>query len=209
METKSYYLGDVEAALPVANDIPKLSTDDSYNCISCPYPIKILKIDDSKNTLTFKCLNPKEKEPQKTIPISEYLNSMKKYTYLYNECSLCHKKQNEFKDTPIFSYCTKCEEIICFDCRSKHLKLNEKNHPNLDNEYFIKNNEKNTKCLLHPNKKNIAFCFNCNTHICKECKKNKKHMEHRKHDIIEVSITDEIKSILNSIINITKKEYLN
>ena len=31
-------------------------------------------------------------ENKKIIQISEYLDSMRKYTYLKNECYLCHKK---------------------------------------------------------------------------------------------------------------------
>ena len=41
--------------------------------------------------------------------------------------------------------------------------------------------------------------------MCNECKKSKKHARHKKDDIIEISVTDEIKNILNGIINIYKK----
>ena len=75
---------------------------------------------------------------------------MRKYIYLYSECYLCYKKQNKFKETPIFSYCIICYTIICSNCISKHLKLNEKNHPDLNTEYIIKNNEKSINCLLDP-----------------------------------------------------------
>ena len=139
------------------NDAQKLGIDDAYSCTNCSYPVEILKIDDKENTLTFKCLNPKEKEVEKTIQISEYLDLMKKNTYLYVECSLCHKKQNKFKDVQIFSYCIKCDTIVCSDCVDKHLETNEKNHPYLDGEYIIKINEKSNKCLLHPKEKNLGF----------------------------------------------------
>ena len=199
---------DEEAPIPVPNNSPKINIDDSYCCINCHCPVEIYKIDDKKNTVTFKCLNPKEKETIKTIPISEYLNSMKKYTYLYSECSLCHKKQNELKDTPIFSYCIKCDEIICSDCIKKHLEINEKNHPDLNTKYIIKNNEKNIKCLLHPEEKNVAFCLECNTHICNKCMISKNHINHTKNNIIEVSVTDKMKNILNDIINFYKKRIM-
>ena len=180
----------------------KLDIDDTYGCVSCSYPIEILEIDIEKNTLTFRCLNPIDKKPIKTITISEYLDSMKKYTYLYSECSLCNKKQNEFKDSSIFSYCTKCDVVICSDCIDKHLKTNKKNHLDLNLEYIIANNEKNIKCLLHPQEKNLAFCFNCNTHICKKCLKSQKHINHTKNNLLEVSVSSKIKKSLNNIINI-------
>ena len=141
----------------ISNDIPKLDNYDTYNCTTCKYPVEIFEIDDIENTITFKCLNPKEKVKKKTCQISEYLNSMRKYTYLYSECSLCNKKQNEFKNGPIFSYCIKCDTTICSDCINKHLKKNEKNHPVLNREYIIKISEKNIKCLLHPKEKNLVF----------------------------------------------------
>ena len=135
----------------------KLTTEDEYLYINYPYPVEILKIDNFENTLTFKCLNSKEKEEVKIMQISEYLDSMKKYADLYVECSLCHKKQNRFKDVQIFSYCIKCDVIICSGCINKHLETNEKNHPYLDGEYIIKINEKSNKCLLHPKEKNLGF----------------------------------------------------
>ena len=68
-----------------------------------------------------------------------------------------------------------------------------------------KNNEKGVRCFLHPKEKNSSFCFECNIHICEECKKSKKHIGYRKDDIIEVFVTDEIKKILNGIIDIYKE----
>ena len=35
---------------------------------------------------------PQKFKNEKTIKISEYLDSMRKYTYLNSECYLCHKK---------------------------------------------------------------------------------------------------------------------
>ena len=203
MEAQPILIRDEEEITPTIND--ELNIDDSYGCTTCPYPVEIFKINDKENTITFKCLNPKEKKPPKTIAINEYLDSMRKNTYLFSECSLCHKKQNEFKNTSIFSYCIKCDKVICPDCISKHLEMNDKNHPDLNKEYIIKNNEKDIKCLLHPKEKNLSFCLECNTHICKECMKKKKHMYHTKISIIEVLITDEIKNILNNIINIYRE----
>ena len=153
MENKLISFRNIEAETPEPNDDQKLCIEDSYTCNTCSYPVEILEIDNSENTVTFKCLNPNKIENEITITIDEYLYSMKKYTYLYSECSLCKKKQNEFKETPIFSYCIKCDKIICSDCIFKHLEINAKNHINLNEEYLIKNNEKNVKCLLHPKEK--------------------------------------------------------
>ena len=206
MEDQMVLVRDATEITPTKNDDQKLSTDDTFAYTSCPYPLEILKIDDKENTLTFKLLNQKDKKIEKTIQINEYLNSMKKYTYLYSECSLCHKKKDEFKNIPTFSYCIKCDTIICSDCINKHLETNEKNHHNLNEEYIIKNKEKSIKCLLHPKEKNLAFCLKCNTHICKECMKSQKHINHNKINIMEISVKDEIKNILNDIINIYKEK---
>ena len=191
-----------EKAEPFSNDGSKLKLYYAYTCNICSYPVDILKIDDKLNTVTFKCLNPKEKNNLKTIPIGEYLNLMKKYTYLYNKCSIYNKNHIKFKDNSIFTYYIKCDEIICSDCIPKHLETNKKNHHALNTEYIIKNNEKSIKCLLHPKEKNISFCLKCNIHICKECMKSKKHINHSKINIIEILITDEVKNMLNDIINI-------
>ena len=67
---------------------------------------------------------------------------MRKYTYLYRECSLYHTKQSEFKDTQIFSYFIKCDTIIWSNYLLNHLEINGKNHPVFNTEYIIKNNEK-------------------------------------------------------------------
>ena len=208
MEDNLFSIIDEDAASLAKVDDLKLDAYDTFTCTSCPYPIEILKIDDKNNILIFKCLNPKEKKILKTIPINEYLNLMKKNSYLFSECSLCNKKQNEFKHNPVFSYCIKCNVIICSDCINKHLKINKKNHPDLNTEFIIKNNKKYINCLLHPKEKNLAFCFNCNTHICKECMKSKKHINHTKNNIMEVSLTNEMINILNGIIEVYKERII-
>ena len=204
MEVKIILTRDEVTSAPLPNGVQKFDISDAYACDNCPYQVEILKINERENTITFNCLNPKEKGKVKTIQINKYLDSMKKYTYLYSKCSLCNKNQNELKDK-IFSYCIKCETIICFDCIGKHLKINEINHHGLNKECIIKSNEKNIKCLLHPKEKNLAFCLKCNKHICKECMRSKKHMNHTKINIIEVLATEEIKNILNDIINIYRE----
>ena len=192
-----------EATATVPIDNSKLVTDDLYFCNICRYPMEILEINDKENTLTFKYLNKNENKAEQTMQVSEYLDLMKKFSYFYCECSLCNKKKNELENL-IFLYCIKCDKIICSDCIDKHLKTNKKNHPDSNTEYIIKNNEKNIKCLLHPKEKNLAYCLKCNVHICKECMKSKKHINHTKNNIYEVLVTNEIKNILNNIINIYK-----
>ena len=94
-----------EPATPMINDSSILGKNDCYNCAECPYPIEILLINDKENSLTFKCLNPIEKNNHniQTISISEYINLMEKYTYLNSECYICKKLQNQSKNIPIFS----------------------------------------------------------------------------------------------------------
>ena len=63
---------DSDDVTPILNGEQKLCTDDVYGCISCSFPVEIFEINDSKNTVTFKCLNPKEKEAKKTIQIIKF-----------------------------------------------------------------------------------------------------------------------------------------
>ena len=205
MENKVIPIQNEEPAAPILNDEQKSIKEDSYTCTTCNNPVEILEINDSENTVTFKCLNPKEEEAIKIAPVSEYLNLMKKNTYLYSECSLCSKKQNKSKDTPIFYYCIKCDTIICPDCVDAHLKSNEKNHPNLNKEFIIQNNIKNIKCLLHPQEKIRVFCLDCNTNICDKFMKSKKHKGHKKDNLLEILVEDEMKDKLNKIIDVYKR----
>ena len=186
----------------ITEDDSKLNT---YTCTSCSYPVEIYEINDSINTIKFKCLNPIQEERIKTIPIGEYLEAMKKNTYLYSECSLCKKKQNELKDSQ-FLYCIKCNLVICPDCKNEHLESNKENHPDSSTENIIKNNEKSILCLIHPKEKNIGFCFDCNTHICKECMKSRKHRKHRKNSLLEVEVTDKMKNILKNLRDVYKNK---
>ena len=65
MEDRMILIRDEEEVTPTNNDDPKLITDDAYFCTTCPYHVEILKIDGKENTLTFKCLNPKDKKVRK------------------------------------------------------------------------------------------------------------------------------------------------
>ena len=76
----------------------------------------------------------------------------------------------------------------------------------MSKEYIIKNNEKNIKCLEHPTEKNIAYCFDCNIHLCNKYLKNRKHLIHRKNAIIDVKPNEKMIEKLNGIINIYKEK---
>ena len=107
-----------EPETPMINDFSKEGGNDCYTCAECSSPVEILSINDKDCSLTYKCLNPKEKENHKiqTIPISEYIHSIKKFTYMSSECYLCKKLQEESKNIPVFSYCIKCDKTICNEC---------------------------------------------------------------------------------------------
>ena len=65
METNMTFIRDEETTIPIPNDSPKLNTNDSFVCTTFPFPIDIFRNDDEKNTVTFKCLNPKKMKPLK------------------------------------------------------------------------------------------------------------------------------------------------
>ena len=107
--------------------------------------------------------------------------------------------ENENKDIPIFSYCIRCQQIICCnqECINKHFNNNKVNHENNSNEYFIDNNKRGIKCILHFYKKNEAYCFDCNRHLCSECLRSGIHKLHRKVNMVEIIPSDEFKEKFN------------
>ena len=101
-----------------------------------------MEIDNEEKKIKFKCMN-NDKEKNHNIQImliNEYIKEMEKYTFLYDECSICHKKQNSNKNLSIFKYCTKCNLILCSTCLEKHIKNNNK-----EEHLLINNNEKKNK----------------------------------------------------------------
>ena len=52
----------------------------------------------------------------------------------------------------------------------------------------------------------MAFCFDCNTHLCDKCLKCRKHIMHRKNNLIEVKTNTEMNEKLNGIINIYEEK---
>ena len=49
MEHNIIFMRDEETTIPIPNDSPKLNTNDSYVCTSCPFPIEIFRIGDEKH----------------------------------------------------------------------------------------------------------------------------------------------------------------
>ena len=175
-----------ETLTPVPKEENELKDNQSYSCTECSSLIEITSLDEINNILSFKCPT----HGTKTMTIKEYLEDMKKNTFLYSICSLCKKKQNEINNDEIFNYCTNCKLIICNSCKMNH----DKGHN------IIKNNKNLTICPLHPKNNNLSYCLDCNCHICKECMKHRKHMEHKKKIIQEIEPSDEeINSLLKVI----------
>ena len=132
-----------------------------------------------------------------TMLINNYLKDMEKNTYLNDECSICHKKQNSDNNIPIFKYCTKCNTIICSKCIGIHTK-----DKNIIKHFFINNNERKVRCILHPQNKNIAYCIDCKIHLCDEWLKTRKHMMHRKNNISECTLTQQEINLHKKIIDL-------
>ena len=158
----------------------------SYSCTECSLVIEIISLDDAKNTLSFKC----PKHGLKEMAIKDYLNNMKKNTFLYSICSSCKKNQNEVNNNEIFNYCTTCELVLCNNCIVNH-----------DQEHdIIKNNKILTNCPIHPKNYNLSYCLDCNCHICKECIQHRKHMRHNIRVIKDNQPSnEEVNNLLNLI----------
>jgi len=181
------------------NDYSKI---DSYSCNKCTSTIKIISIDEDEAKITFECLNQEENHQKQTLSINEYLESMGNNIYINGKCSICQCSQNLTKNLPIFEYCTTCKKVICDKCKGKHIEKSNK----IDH-FFINNNEKYIKCLIHlQNNKNIVFCKDCNMHLCKECLKSRKHLNHKKNALYELQLSEENKLNHSKIINLLKEE---
>ena len=190
---------------PISTESNYLNEKDYYVCTNCSSNIEILSIDDKEATITFNCLNNDDSNNNhktQKMGINEYIKKMVKNTYFYDECSICHIKQNSLANLPIFKYCTICKNIICDDC---HKEFIIKRIKFCDNEHiFINNNEKNIKCLIHPYNNNIVFCFDCKKHLCNECLRTKIHIKHKKNNLYEIMPLDEDKIIYNKIIELLR-----
>ena len=164
----------------------ELKENQSYSCTDCSSVIEILELDDANNTLFFKC----PLHGQKEMAIKDYLNNMKKNTFLYSICSSCKKNQNEVNNNEIFNYCIQCKLVLCNNCKVNH----DQKHN------IIKNNQILTNCLLHPQNYNLSYCLDCNCHICKECIEHRKHMRHNIRAIKDNQPSnEELENLLNLI----------
>ena len=181
-----------ETLTPELKEENELKENESYACTECSSFIEITSLDDINNIISFKCPS----HGTKTMTIKDYLEKMKKNTFLYSECSSCKKKQNEINNNEIFNYCTNCKIIICNKCIINH----DRKH------YIFKNNKNMTICPLHPKNNNLSYCLDCNCHICKECMKHRKHMEHKKRNIQEIEPSDDEINSLLKLINTYKEE---
>ena len=164
----------------------EIKENQSYSCTDCSLVIEIISLDDVNNILSFNC----PKHGQREMAIKDYLNNMKKNTFLYSICSPCKKNQNEVSNNEIFNYCTNCKLVLCNNCKVNH-----------DQEHdIIKNNKILTNCPIHPKNYNLSYCLDCNCHICKECIQHRKHMRHNIRSIKDNQPSnEEVNNLLNLI----------
>ena len=186
--------------IPAPTPFESQKENESYTCSKCSSDIEVLSIDNDEKKIKFKCLNKNIENNHKiqTMLIGEYIKNMEKYTFLYDECSICHIKQNSINNGKIFKYCTDCKIIVCNECLINHLKNKNKEH------YLINNNEKKIKCLIHPKNNFKIFCFDCKKHLCQECLLTREHIIHRKALISECLPTNEERNIHSKIIDLLK-----
>ena len=168
---------------PPALNITNINDLDSYSCSNCSSNIKIIHFDEKELKITFECLNEdiNNNHQIQTMKTNEYIQKMIKNTYLYDKCSLCHNQQS-IKNKPIFKYCINCKEIICEQCKENHINKNKnKQH------FFINNNEKRKKCLIHTeNNDFVVYCFDCQKNLCRKCLNTRKHLDHNKNPLDEL-----------------------
>ena len=142
------------------------------------------------------------------------------------------KELNDMNEAPSLmsnkiSYnCSECPSIIEiisidennfeFKCNNNHnIKMKIKDYLNKMKLFNKNNNINNNICNIHK-EEYLSYCFDCNTHLCKECLKLGEHSYHYKINIIEIIPNNEIlikigKLIKNNRIKIedlnnTKKE---
>jgi ribosomal protein S14 len=154
---------------------------ESYSCTECSSGIEILSINYDNSEIKFKCLNEnvQNNHGTKTMQISEYIKKMKKNTYLYDRCSICSSEQSLIKNFFNLKYCINCKKTVCNKCKEKHMKNGCNEH------FFINNNERMTKCSIHPDKNNEDYCFDCSTHLCINCLETRKHIEHNTKSLLQ------------------------
>ena len=194
-------LDSEEAPSPTPMDSTEIfRRNESYTCSECQSEIVILSIDKEKVAITFKCLNRDIKNNhgiKNNIPIGDYIKGMEKINDLYSICSVCKKKQNNEKNIISFKFCINCQAIICNNssCINNHIS-----------HTIINNNQRGIFCLIHPEKKNIAFCSKCKINLCEECLKSRKHINHTKNNLNEIKPSLEDEKIVEDYINYLKEK---
>ena len=193
---------------PPALEKINFSEIDSYSCSNCSSNIKIISLDEKNLKISFECLNKdlNNNHHIQTMSINEYIKKMIINTYLFSKCSICNKIQNLSKDLSIFKYCIICNEVICEQCKEKHINISNNNN-HIKDHYFINNNEKRIKCLTHFQNNNIIeYCFDCKKNLCKECLKTRMHKTHTKYPMDELLLLDENKANHKKIIELLIKD---
>ena len=179
------------------NNNEDCNSDDSYTCSECQSNIEILSINNESNEIEFKC----PVHGKLYLSINEYLEKMKKNTYLFFNCSNCKKSQKEFNG--IFKYCLDCKKVFCNLCVKSHINNNEEHR-------IINTNEINNKCASHNiNNELKCYCTNCKEHLCKECLRTRIHINHVKNNIEEIEPMKEELDIVDKIIKKYKKDVEN
>ena len=112
------------------------------------------------------------------------------------------------------SECSSLIEIISIDEENNTIEfkcLNKDNNHKNNNikiplkeylERMKKYNKKkinNDECEIHKSKY-ISYCFNCNSHLCRECLKTRIHLNHNKNNIIEIKPMNEELHIIKEVI---------
>ena len=98
------------------------------------------------------------------------------------------------------------ENKIEFKCTNNHkIKIDIKEYLN-KMKIFNKGKLNDKMCNKH-NKEYLVYCFDCNTHLCKECLKLGEHRYHYKINIIEIIPDNEALNKIDDLIKTKKFEY--
>ena len=98
------------------------------------------------------------------------------------------------------------ENKIEFKCTNNHkIKIDIKEYLN-KMKIFNKGKLNDKMCNKH-NKEYLVYCFDCNTHLCKEYLKLGEHRYHYKINIIEIIPDNEALNKITDLIKTNKFEY--
>lgn len=92
------------------------------------------------------------------------------------------------------------EEKITFKYFDEISTLPIKDFLSLISKEKLKQDKKNSYCIMHPKNENINYCLECNMHLCNDCLATRIHRNHNKLFLSEFSPkNDEINLILKKI----------